>query len=181
LLATTTTTSITTSTDDGNHHRAHHQIVLIEHSLAQKRVRVVQLMVVGVVGIVFGGLGNFFVSDSCYFRSIPASSSASASLSSSSSANDNDSSAADDTNNSDAFVLHLGIKSLRSSTNDVAWCGFRRMLLTPSLLSCPLSHRLRSTTNMQTAHGPCANRVTHVPLQKQIFIPQRCSPSGAST
>lgn len=37
---------------------------------ANKRVRVVQLLMIGLVGLLFGWLGNFFVSSSCYFASI---------------------------------------------------------------------------------------------------------------
>lgn len=81
--------------------RSKAQIILIEHSLAQKRVRVVQLMVVGIVGILFGGLGNFFVSNSCHFLSIPASS------------------------NSNDFILHFGIwkySPVESSASGYPYC-----------------------------------------------------------
>lgn len=37
---------------------------------ANKRVRVAQLLMIGLVGILFGWLGNFFVSSSCHFASI---------------------------------------------------------------------------------------------------------------
>jgi hypothetical protein len=37
---------------------------------ANKRVRVVQLLMIGIVGVLFGWLGNFFVSSSCYFVSM---------------------------------------------------------------------------------------------------------------
>jgi hypothetical protein len=135
LLSTATTT---TSDGSGSHHHHHSntstnghfnraQIVLIEHSLAQKRVRVVQLLVVGVVGIVFGGLGNFFVSDSCHFLSIPAPSS-----SSSTTANDAQNDSANN-NNADGdnsmttspFVLHFGIwkySPIESSAMGYPYC-----------------------------------------------------------
>jgi hypothetical protein len=38
---------------------------------ANKRVRVAQLLLIGLVGILFGWLGNFFVNSSCYFASAP--------------------------------------------------------------------------------------------------------------
>jgi hypothetical protein len=37
---------------------------------ANKRVRVAQLLMIGLVGILFGWLGNFFVNSSCYFASV---------------------------------------------------------------------------------------------------------------
>lgn len=37
--------------------------------LAKKRVRVVQLLIVGLVSLLFGWLGNFFVTSSCHFAS----------------------------------------------------------------------------------------------------------------
>jgi hypothetical protein len=120
-LLSTAATATTTSTDgnSGHHDNSHGRhfnrapIVLIEHSLAQKRVRVVQLLVVGVVGIVFGGLGNFFVSDSCHFLSIPAPSSSSTSSTSTTTALTDDD-AQDNNNNvngmtASPFVLHFGI------------------------------------------------------------------------
>lgn len=44
---------------------------LMNTGLAHKRVRVVQLLIIGVVGILIAWLGNFFVSSSCYFASVP--------------------------------------------------------------------------------------------------------------
>lgn len=42
---------------------------LMNTGLARKRVRVVQLLVIGLVGLMLGWLGNFFVGTSCYFGS----------------------------------------------------------------------------------------------------------------
>lgn len=39
-------------------------------TLAKKRVRVVQLLVIGLVGLLLGFVGNFFVSTSCHFASV---------------------------------------------------------------------------------------------------------------
>jgi hypothetical protein len=44
---------------------------LMNTGLAHKRVRVVQLLVIGLVGILLAWLGNFFVSSSCHFASVP--------------------------------------------------------------------------------------------------------------
>ena len=44
---------------------------LMNPGLAHKRVRVVQLLVIGLVGILLAWLGNFFVSSSCYFAAVP--------------------------------------------------------------------------------------------------------------
>lgn len=44
---------------------------LMNTGLAHKRVRVVQLLIIGLVGLLLGWLGNFFVSSSCYFASVP--------------------------------------------------------------------------------------------------------------
>jgi hypothetical protein len=43
---------------------------LINTGLAQKRVRVVQLMIIGLFGILLPWMGNVFVSSNCYFASI---------------------------------------------------------------------------------------------------------------
>ena len=43
---------------------------LINTGIAQKRVRVVQLMMIGLFGILLPWMGNLFVSSSCYFASI---------------------------------------------------------------------------------------------------------------
>jgi hypothetical protein len=42
---------------------------LLNTGLAHKRVRVVQLLVLGIVGLLLGWLGNFFVGSSCHFVS----------------------------------------------------------------------------------------------------------------
>jgi hypothetical protein len=44
---------------------------LMNTGLAHKRVRVVQLLIIGLVGILLAWMGNFFVSSSCYFASVP--------------------------------------------------------------------------------------------------------------
>lgn len=44
---------------------------LVNTVLAHKRVRVVQLLIISLTGILLGWLGNFFVSSSCHFVSIP--------------------------------------------------------------------------------------------------------------
>lgn len=46
------------------------ELLLHTGLFANKRVRVVQLLMIGLVGILFGWLGNFFVSSSCHFASI---------------------------------------------------------------------------------------------------------------
>ena len=38
---------------------------------AQKRVKAVQLLIVGLVGLILGWLGNFFVGTSCHFVNVP--------------------------------------------------------------------------------------------------------------
>ena len=43
--------------------------ILLNSTLARKRVRVVQLLLVGLCTVVFGFLGSFFVSSSCHFAS----------------------------------------------------------------------------------------------------------------
>jgi hypothetical protein len=45
---------------------------LINTGLAHKRVRVVQLMIIGLFGILLPWMGNLFVSSSCYFASVSA-------------------------------------------------------------------------------------------------------------
>jgi hypothetical protein len=62
--------------DDDDHvldrsYRNNSSPLLIHTRLARKRVRVAQLLVIGIVGILFGWLGNFFVTTSCHFVSIP--------------------------------------------------------------------------------------------------------------
>jgi hypothetical protein len=68
---------------------------------ANKRVRVVQLLMIGLVGILFGWLGNFFVSSSCHFASIDV----------------------DVGENKDKFALHFGLWSY--SPVDSALNGFK--------------------------------------------------------
>ena len=62
-----------TSADDVHHHRGggEEEAFLMNTGLAHKRVRVVQLLIIGLVGVLLGWLGNFFVSSSCYFASVP--------------------------------------------------------------------------------------------------------------
>jgi len=43
---------------------------LISTKPAHKRVRVVQLLIIGLVGLLVGWLGNFFVGSSCHFASV---------------------------------------------------------------------------------------------------------------
>ena len=54
---------------DENHQEE--EAFLINTGLAHKRVRVVQLLIIGLMGLLLGWLGNFFVSSSCYFASVP--------------------------------------------------------------------------------------------------------------
>jgi hypothetical protein len=44
--------------------------ILMNTGLAHKRVRVVQLLIIGLVGLLLGWLGNFFVGSSCHFASV---------------------------------------------------------------------------------------------------------------
>jgi len=62
-----------TDTSDDVHHRGggEEEAFLMNTGLAHKRVRVVQLLIIGLVGVLLGWLGNFFVSSSCYFASVP--------------------------------------------------------------------------------------------------------------
>jgi hypothetical protein len=64
-----------------HHHHHHHQhrddtdaseaeALLIDGTVARKRVRVAQLLIIGWCGILLGWLGNFFVASSCYFVSV---------------------------------------------------------------------------------------------------------------
>ena len=59
---------MTDSFSDDNHHEQ--EAFLINTGIAHKRVRVVQLLIIGLVGLLLGWLGNFFVSSSCYFASV---------------------------------------------------------------------------------------------------------------
>lgn len=43
---------------------------ILSSALAKKRVRVVQLLLIGLVGLLLGLLGNFFVSTSCHFATV---------------------------------------------------------------------------------------------------------------
>lgn len=43
---------------------------ILSTALAKKRVRVVQLLLIGLVGLLLGLLGNFFVSTSCHFATV---------------------------------------------------------------------------------------------------------------
>ncbi|CAB9509403.1 expressed unknown protein [Seminavis robusta] len=48
----------------------HESSFILSTALAKKRVRVVQLLLIGLVGLLLGLLGNFFVSTSCHFASV---------------------------------------------------------------------------------------------------------------
>lgn len=63
-------TSSNHSDDDFQEEEA---FLIMNTGLAHKRVRVVQLLIIGLVGILMAWLGNFFVSSSCHFASIPVS------------------------------------------------------------------------------------------------------------
>ena len=43
---------------------------ILSTALAKKRVRVVQLLLIGLVGLLLGLLGNFFVTTSCHFATV---------------------------------------------------------------------------------------------------------------
>ena len=58
-------------TDSSEENRREEEAFLVNTGLAHKRVRVVQLLIIGLVGLLLGWLGNFFVSSSCYFASVP--------------------------------------------------------------------------------------------------------------
>ena len=60
----------TASTDTDDALYREDEAFLINTGLAQKRVRVVQLMIIGLFGILMPWMGNVFVSSNCYFASI---------------------------------------------------------------------------------------------------------------
>jgi len=78
IQMTSTTTPTNDDDDDDSMMRASNNqdndeqaAFLIHTGLAHKRVRVVQLLIIGLVGMLLGWLGNFFVSSSCHFASVP--------------------------------------------------------------------------------------------------------------
>jgi len=48
-------------------------LIMIDTGVARKRVRVAQLLIIGLIGLLVGWLGNFLVSSSCFFAKIPVS------------------------------------------------------------------------------------------------------------
>jgi hypothetical protein len=48
----------------------HESSYILSSALAKKRVRVVQLLLIGLIGLLLGLLGNFFVSTSCHFATV---------------------------------------------------------------------------------------------------------------
>ena len=68
---------------------------ILNTALAKKRVRVVQLLLIGLVGLLLGLLGNFFVSTSCHFATVNV-------LVGQNNNNNNN-------NNNNAFEFHFGL------------------------------------------------------------------------
>ena len=48
----------------------HDSSYILSSAIAKKRVRVVQLLLIGLIGLLLGLLGNFFVSTSCHFATV---------------------------------------------------------------------------------------------------------------